>query len=195
MEIRLDTNTLTDKEVVQCIIDGKREDFEILVNRYYKQITAYLGRLLNFNEGDVQDVLQETFINAFVNLVTYNPSLSFSSWLYRIAHNLAVDLIRKKSKYYVIDTNDQAVQNQIHHNQTIIQKSDQDYEHGINNERLTSILQRLDLDSRTILTLFYLQGLSLNEIADIFKTSSNTIAARLKRAKEKAKKIIDKLKL
>jgi RNA polymerase sigma-70 factor, ECF subfamily len=195
MEIKLDTSPMTDKEVVQSIIDGKRENFEILVNRYYKQITAYLGRLLNFNEGDVQDVLQETFINAFVNLVTYNPSLSFSSWLYRIAHNLAIDLIRKKSKYYIIDTNDQAVQNQIHHNETIIQKSDQDFEHSISNERLTSILQRLDLDSRTILTLFYLQGLSLNEIADIFKTSSNTIAARLKRAKEKAKKIIDKLKL
>jgi RNA polymerase sigma-70 factor, ECF subfamily len=195
MEVLSDTSPMTDKEVVQSIIDGKREDFEILVNRYYKQITAYLGRLLNFNEGDVQDVLQETFINAFVNLVTYNPSLSFSSWLYRIAHNLAIDLIRKKSKYYIIDTNDQAVQNQIHHNQTIIQKSDQDHENIISNERLTSILQRLDLDSRTTLTLFYLQGLSLNEIADIFKTSSNTIAARLKRAKEKAKKIIEKLNL
>jgi RNA polymerase sigma-70 factor, ECF subfamily len=195
MELKLDTSPLTDKEVVQSVVDGKREDFEILVNRYYKQITAYLGRLLNFNEGDVQDVLQETFINTFVNLVTYNPSLSFSSWLYRIAHNLAIDLIRKKSKYYIIDTNDQAVQNQIHHNETIIQKSDQDHETIISNERLTSILQRLDLDSRTILTLFYLQGLSLNEIADIFKTSSNTIAARLKRAKEKAKKIIQKLKL
>jgi RNA polymerase sigma-70 factor, ECF subfamily len=195
MEILPSTSPITDKEVVKSIIDGKREDFEILVNRYYKQITAYLGRLLNFNEGDVQDILQETFINAFVNLVTYNPSLSFSSWLYRIAHNLAIDLIRKKSKYYIIDTNDQAVQNQIHHNETIIQKSDQDHENIISNERLTSILQRLDLDSRTTLTLFYLQGLSLNEIADIFKTSSNTIAARLKRAKEKAKKIIDKLKL
>jgi RNA polymerase sigma-70 factor, ECF subfamily len=195
MEALSDTSPMTDKEVVQSIIDSKREDFEILVNRYYKQITAYLGRLLNFNEGDVQDVLQETFINAFVNLVTYNPSLSFSSWLYRIAHNLAIDLIRKKSKYYIIDTNDQAVQNQIHHNQTIIQKSDQDHENIISNERLTSILQRLDLDSRTTLTLFYLQGLSLNEIADIFKTSSNTIAARLKRAKEKAKKIIEKLNL
>jgi RNA polymerase sigma-70 factor, ECF subfamily len=195
MENKSDTYTLSDKQVVQSIIEGKREDYEILVNRYYKQITAYLGRLLNFNEGDVQDVLQDTFINAFVNLVTYNPSLSFSSWLYRIAHNLAVDLIRKKSKYYIIDTNDEIVQNQIHHNETIIQKSDQDHENTINIERLSSILQRLDIDSRTILTLFYLQGLSLNEIADIFKTSSNTIAARLKRAKEKAKKIILKLKL
>lgn len=195
MENITDDFTLADKQVVQSIIDGKREDYEILVNRYYKQITAYLGRLLNFNEGDVQDVLQDTFINAFVNLVTYNPSLSFSSWLYRIAHNLAVDLIRKKSKYYIVDTNDQAVQNQIHHNQTIIQKSDQDHENTINIERLSSILQRLDLDSRTILTLFYLQGLSLTEIADIFKTSSNTIAARLKRAREKAKKIIQKLNL
>lgn len=195
METSNDINTLPDKEIILGVIDGKKEDFEILVNRYYRQILSYLSRLLNYNQGDAEDILQETFMNAYVNLVTYNPSLSFSSWLYRIAHNLAIDLIRKKSKSYNIDTNDQITQNQIHSDDNFIQEADEKAENTISIERLESILSRLDLETRNLLTMFYLQGLSLNEISDIFKTSSNTIAARLKRGREKAQKIINHLHL
>jgi RNA polymerase sigma-70 factor, ECF subfamily len=195
METSNDINTLSDKEIILGVIDGKKGDFEILVNRYYRQILSYLSRLLNYNQGDAEDILQETFMNAYVNLVTYNPSLSFSSWLYRIAHNLAIDLIRKKSKSYNIDTNDQITQNQIHNDDYFIQEADEKAESAISIERLESILSRLDLETRNLLTMFYLQGLSLNEISDIFKTSSNTIAARLKRGREKAQKIISQLHL
>jgi RNA polymerase sigma-70 factor, ECF subfamily len=195
MEYPGEINQLPDKVIITNVIDGKKEDFEILVNRYYRQILSYLNRLLNYNQGDAEDVLQETFMNAYINLVTYNPTLSFSSWLYRISHNLAIDLIRKKSKSYNIDTNDAITQNQIHSNETFIKEADEKAEISINIERLESILSRLDLDTRTLLTMFYLQGLSLNEISDIFKTSSNTIAARLKRGREKAQKIIQNLHL
>jgi RNA polymerase sigma-70 factor, ECF subfamily len=195
MEYSSEINQLPDKVIITSVINGKKEDFEILVNRYYRQILSYLNRLLNYNQGDAEDVLQETFMNAYINLVTYNPTLSFSSWLYRISHNLAIDLIRKKSKSYNIDTNDAVTQNQIHSNETFIKEADEKAEVNISTERLESILSRLDIDTRTLLTMFYLQGLSLNEISDIFKTSSNTIAARLKRGREKAQKIIQNLHL
>jgi RNA polymerase sigma-70 factor, ECF subfamily len=195
MEYPSEINQISDKVIIANVIDGKKEDFEILVNRYYRQILTYLNRLLNFNQGDAEDVLQETFMNAYINLVSYNPSLSFSSWLYRISHNLAIDLIRKKSKSYNIDTNDKTTQNQIHSSETFIKLADEKVETSINTQRLESILSRLDLETRNLLTMFYLQGLSLNEISDIFKTSSNTIAARLKRGREKAQKIIQNLHL
>jgi RNA polymerase sigma-70 factor, ECF subfamily len=189
------TQELTEKQIIQSIINGKKEDFEILVNEYYQQILAYLLRILNYNQHDAHDVLQETFTNAFVNLVTYNSNLQFSSWLYRIAHNLSVDLIRKKSKYYTIDTSDSITQNQIHSNQIVIEKQQTQHQNSIDKQRLESVLSRLDIETRNILTLFYLQGLNLNQISDIFKTSSNTIAARLKRAREKAQRIIKKYNL
>ena len=186
---------ISDKDVVKNIISGKEQDFEILVNRYYRQILAYLCRLLNFNQGDAEDVLQQTFTNAYSNIVTYNPSLSFSSWLYRIAHNLAVDLIRKKSKFYIIDTNDQATQNQIHNNKTIIQDAQDTAESKITKQRLESILKKLDIDTRNLLTMFYLQGLNINEISDIFKTTPNAVGVKLTRARDKARKVIQQLKL
>jgi RNA polymerase sigma-70 factor, ECF subfamily len=186
---------LPDKEVIKSIIGGKEEDFEILVNRYYRQILVYLCRLLNFNQGDAEDVLQQTFANAYSNIVTYNPTLSFSSWLYRIAHNLAVDLIRKKSKFYIIDTNDQIVQNQIHSNDTIIQISQDHAESKITKERLESVLKNLDINNRNLLTMFYLQGLSINEISDILKVTANSVGVKLTRARDKARSIIAKLRL
>jgi RNA polymerase sigma-70 factor, ECF subfamily len=186
---------LPDKEVVKSVISGKEEDFEILVNRYYRQILVYLCRMLNFNQGDAEDVLQQTFANAYSNIVTYNPALSFSSWLYRIAHNLAVDLIRKKSKFYIIDTNDQATQNQIHNNETIMQVAQDQVENKITKDRLESVLKNLDIDNRNLLTMFYLQGLSINEISDILKVTTNTVGVKLTRARDKARNIIHKLKL
>jgi RNA polymerase sigma-70 factor, ECF subfamily len=186
---------LPDKEVVKSVISGKEEDFEILVNRYYRQILVYLCRMLNFNQGDAEDVLQQTFANAYSNIVTYNPALSFSSWLYRIAHNLAVDLIRKKSKFYIIDTNDQATQNQIHNNETIMQVAQDQVENKITKDRLESVLKNLDIDNRNLLTMFYLQGLSINEISDILKVTTNAVGVKLTRARDKARNIIHKLKL
>jgi RNA polymerase sigma factor (sigma-70 family) len=187
--------SVPDKQVVKSIISGKEEDFEILVNRYYRQILAYLCRLLNFNQGDAEDVLQQTFANAYANIVTYNSALSFSSWLYRIAHNLAVDLIRKKSKFYIVDTNDEATQNQIHGNDTIMQDAQDQAESKITKERLESVLRNLDLDTRNLLTMFYLQGLSISEISDILKVTANSVGVKLTRARDKARQVIQKLKL
>jgi RNA polymerase sigma-70 factor, ECF subfamily len=186
---------IPDKDVIKSIISGKEEDFEILVNRYYRQILVYLCRMLNFNQSDAEDVLQQTFANAYSNIVTYNPALSFSSWLYRIAHNLAVDLIRKKSKFYIIDTNDQATQNQIHNNETIMQGAQDQVENKITKDRLESVLKNLDIDNRNLLTMFYLQGLSINEISDILKVTTNAVGVKLTRARDKARNIIHKLKL
>jgi RNA polymerase sigma-70 factor, ECF subfamily len=195
MENTSTSPVLDDKTVIKSVIGGQKDDFEFLVNKYYRQILVYLCRLLNYDQGDAQDILQETFVKAFVNLVNYNPALSFSSWLYRIAHNLAIDLIRKKSKHYSIDTNDEIFQNHIHSNQTVISKLDESQNNFAKLDRLESILNKLDIETRNILTLFYLQGLSLIEISDILKTTPNTIATRLKRAREKAKTIILRLKL
>jgi RNA polymerase sigma-70 factor, ECF subfamily len=186
---------LDDNEIIQRVIHGQKDEFEILVERYNRKIFVYLCRLLNFNQNDADDVLQEMWLRTYINLVTYNNRLSFSSWIYRIAHNLAVDLIRKKYKHFIVDTNDEETQAKIHKNQTIIAKGDEEIEISINKNRLDSILSKLDIDNRNLLVMFYLQGLSLIEISDILKITVNTLSVRLKRAKVKAQTIISNLKL
>jgi RNA polymerase sigma-70 factor (ECF subfamily) len=117
-------------------------------------------------------------LNCYKHLAGYNPRLKFSSWLYRIAHNESVNLIRKKSKYYVIDP-------------TTIEITADPKDSVYNSDDLHKVLNQLNLKDRNILTLFYLQELSLKEISEVLKISLSAVKVRLKRARDKAKQIAD----
>lgn len=173
---------LPDEEIIKIALNGNKTIYEEIVKRYYDKLAAYLSRLLNFNKQDVEDCLSETFLRTYTHLNLYNQSLKFSSWLYRIAHNQAVDLIRKKSRIPTFN---------LDWFQHIPDKS----EYNISNERLESVLNRLPFKERNLLILFHIQELSLEEISDILKLKTNTIAVQLRRARIKAKQIIEKYKL
>jgi RNA polymerase sigma-70 factor, ECF subfamily len=174
---------LPDEEIIAIVLGGNKDIFEEIVKRYYNKLATYLSRLLNFNTQDVEDCLSETFLKTFTHLTLYNQSLKFSSWLYRIAHNQAVDLIRKKTRIPTFNLD------WFHY------IPDKTAEYSITNQRLESVLDRLPFKERNLLTLFHIQELTLEEISDILKLKTNTIAVQLKRARIKAKKIIEKYKL
>jgi RNA polymerase sigma-70 factor, ECF subfamily len=174
---------LPDEEIIILALNGNKVIYEEIVKRYYDKLTAYLNRLLNFNTQDVEDCLSETFLKTYTHLTLYNQSLKFSSWLYRIAHNQAVDLIRKKSRIPTFNLD------------WFQHIPDKTAEYNITNERLESVLNRLPFKERNLLILFHIQELTLEEISDILKLKVNTVAVQLKRARIKAKQIIEKYKL
>lgn len=167
----------TDQEIIARTLSRDKDSFAIIVNRYQRPILIYLLRLLNYNQSDAEDVLAETFLKVYLNLGGYNPTLKFSSWLYRIAHNEAVNLIRKKSKYFIVDIN------------TLGLSQDFNFEKSQTLD-LEKILTALPADDRNVLVLFYLEDMSHREIAEILKTSENNVAVKLNRARKKAKKIL-----
>ena len=131
------------------------------------------------NQEDAKDCLSETFIKSYQKLALYSPSLTFNSWIYRIAHNCAVDLIRKNSKHFIIDFDAlPPIAAQTYHEQN-------PYKYD-----LERVLNFMTLNDRNLLTLFYLEELPLNEISDMLKIKPNTLSVQLKRAREKAKVII-----
>src|SRR5262245_36275102 len=79
---------------MQLFQEGDEEAFRELVRRFREPITSFAMRLLNDREK-AGDVAQETFINVFTHADGYRPLSSFSSWLYRIAYNLAINEIRR----------------------------------------------------------------------------------------------------
>jgi RNA polymerase sigma-70 factor, ECF subfamily len=174
---------LPDEEIINLVLNGNKSVYEEIVKRYYNKLTAYLNRLLNFNTEDVEDCLSETFLKTYTRLTLYNQSLKFSSWVYRIAHNQAVDLIRKKSLIPTFNLD------------WFQHIPDKNGEYNITNQRLESVLTRLPFKERNLLVLFHIQELSLEEISDILKLKINTVAVQLKRARIKAKQVIDKYKL
>lgn len=165
---------MTDQELVESILNENKDQFQELLNRYQRMIFAYLLRLLNFHREDAEDVLSNTFLKVYINLASYNPKMKFSSWLYRIAHNEAVNYIRKKSKHFTTDIEKVELGVEIDFDKP--NKSD-----------IEKVLSRLKEEERNILILFYIEERSIREIGDILKISDGNVKVRLNRARNKAK--------
>ena len=86
---------LKDEELVAAILEGATEQYSELVKRYQGRIVNYLYRLLR-NVDDAHDLAQEVFLRVFRALDRYNPQYKFSTWLFRVAQNAAIDVVRKR---------------------------------------------------------------------------------------------------
>ena len=87
---------LTDTELIIGALGGRTDGFEELVNRYQRPITSYVFRMVGDYESSL-DVTQEVFIKVYNSLNKYSSEYKFSTWLYRIAHNAAIDHMRRNS--------------------------------------------------------------------------------------------------
>ena len=88
-------NSLPDEQLVAAILAGRGADFEILVRRHQGAIHNFILRMLHDSE-DALDLTQEVFLKIFCSLERFNPEFRFTTWMYRIASNAAIDQIRKR---------------------------------------------------------------------------------------------------
>ena len=85
----------SDEQLVRFALDGDEDAFTVLVRRYQRRLTAFLGQLV----GDIElakEICQEAFIRAWSALDRFNPQYRFSTWLFRIGHNLGIDHLRRR---------------------------------------------------------------------------------------------------
>src|SRR5215216_719456 len=87
---------LDDRALVERILGGDRDLFTTLVGRYEKRLVNYVYRITHRYE-DAHDLAQEIFVKVYLALDRYDPKYQFSTWLFRIAQNSAIDMLRKKS--------------------------------------------------------------------------------------------------
>jgi RNA polymerase sigma-70 factor, ECF subfamily len=87
---------LDDRALVERILGGERDLFTTLVGRYEKRLVNYVYRITHRYE-DAHDLAQEIFVKVYLALDRYDPKYQFSTWLFRIAQNSAIDALRKKS--------------------------------------------------------------------------------------------------
>lgn len=179
--------TETDAEIVaRALID--RESFSVLIERYEAKLNRYLLRLGVYAFEDRQDVLQDIFIKVYRNLNAFDTKLSFSSWIYRIAHNEAMSWFRKKSvrpeHFLVPDSN--AILEQIAGG-TLSEELHMAQE---TSKEIQDALAVLDQKYRTILLLRFFEEKSYEEIADILKIPVGTVATLLHRGKEQLRIVL-----
>lgn len=166
---------MTDEHIVQAVIAGDRLAYRGLVERYQQPLVRYATYLVH-DPDLAEDIVQDTFIKAYKNLLGFRPDAKFSSWLYRIAHNTAMDAV--KHQHTSIDelaADDEPVSDDI----DIAALVDQ----HIAARDVAGCLSKLPIKYREAIALFYLRDASYSEISDILHISVSAVGVRINRAK------------
>lgn len=182
---------MADSEMVkQALADAN--SFGLIIDRYEKQLSRYIRRLLCCADQEVEDILQETFIAVYTNLNEYNGKYKFSSWIYRIAHNKAVNVLRKHKFEKVIVNKE----NEDGESDSFVDRiaSDIDLEKELISEKqadwVKKALNNLDQKYKDVLVLKYYEDKDYDEIADILKISSGTVGSLITRGRNKLKELL-----
>lgn len=173
----------TDEMLVEEIINGKTNQYEILINRYEQKLIRYIVYLIH-NQDHARDAVQETFIKAYINLKSFKPKYKFSSWIYRIAHNEAINIVKKNKN---ISDKDIDTLPELAYNARLEEIMDS----KILKNDIKTCLDKLDLKYREVVQLIYLENMKYEQVSDILKIPTSTVGVRLARAKAKLKSICE----
>lgn len=178
-----DIKELTDEEIVEKIRTSNQDLYVVIIDRYQKKLVRYVNNLIK-NEDKAIDVVQESFIKAFVNLNNFNIEKKFSSWIYRIAHNQAINLAKKYQKETpLLEDWDFKSSDDI----------EKDFEQKEIIENVEKCLKEIPLLYSEPLSLYYIDEKSYEEISDILRIPMGTVAIRINRAKKLMKNICQKI--
>lgn len=184
--------SLSDNELVARSLE-ERAFFGELVDRYQAKLGRYIARLGVQDPDDRDDVLQDIFIKVYKNLNSFDQSLSFSSWIYRIAHNEAVSWYRRRKArpegYLVADS--EAVIALVSDDD--LDRPEERFDRDIDAALLARELEKLDDKYRDILLLRYFEHLEYEQISDVLKIPVGTVGTLVHRAKKQLKKNLENL--
>lgn len=180
----------TDIEIIQKILEGEFALFEILIRRN-NPFLYKTGRSYNYNHEDTQDLMQDTFIEAYTNLAKFENRASFKTWIIKIMlHNC----FRKKQKssfknelaHEISEKSIPMFSNQPHSdtNKTVVNR---ELSYVIENA-----LQQVPFDYRMVFSLREVNGLNVAETAEALNISEANVKVRLNRAKTMLRKEIER---
>lgn len=171
----------SDESIVAEITAGNVEMFAEIMARYEAKLTRYVIYLIHDN-GTATDVLQETFIKAYQNLNSFNTKYKFSSWIYRIAHNEAMNAIKKHRFLYSEEVDDLPSKE---YEQNISELIDGD----LLKINVHDCLRQLEPKYREVIQLVYFENMKYDDVSDVLHIPSSTVGVWLSRAKSKLKLI------
>jgi RNA polymerase sigma-70 factor (ECF subfamily) len=183
------TEKYTDKEVIEKILAGETALFEILIRRN-NPFLYKIGRTWNFNHEDTQDLMQDTFIDAFVNLHGFEGRSSFKTWIIRIMLSNCYRKSRRTGYRNEMpkEINDNSI--------PVFASQDHDINNIVMNKELGSVIEKalikIPFDYRMVFSLREITGLRVDETAEALNISEANVRVRLNRAKALLRKEIEK---
>ena len=179
----------SDSELIQSVLKGNRSAYAELIRRHQRYVFTLALRFVK-NREEAEEIAQDVFVKAFKALKDFQGTAKFSTWLYRITFNTAMVYNRKK-KLDMVSVDDEAFGNSAANE--IATDSDDGFESKSKAVYLNKAINLLAEDDATVITLFYQNEQSLEEIAEIMNIEPNNAKVKLHRARLKLKQKLEVL--
>src|SRR5919202_337685 len=175
---------VADGDLIRWAIAGREDGFEELVRRYQRPIAAYVYRMTGDYEAAL-DLTQDVFIKVYGSLTRYRSEYKFSTWIYRIAHNAAIDHLRRQT------TREQELSARTPEGETYERPVASDAptpeqlsERAERRAEIEDVIQQLPPSYRELIVLRHAHDLSYDEIAEVTGLPLGTVKNRIFRARE-----------
>ena len=162
----------SDEALFRQIQAGKRDAFAALVDRYQRRAFAVALRLLGRRQ-DAEDAVQQAFLRLYEARAQYQPKWRVSTWFYRILTNTCVDELRHRRPMLELQEKDEP----------LVRGPDHSLELAERDRLLHAALATVPMEARIVLTLYYADGRSYQEIGTIRGISVNTVKTHLRRGR------------
>ncbi len=168
---------LSDEQIVVKVRSENKELYSEIIQRYQGKLSHYLRKFIH-DRDELEDVLQAVFIKTYENLYGFDEQRKFSSWIYRIAHNEAVNHIKKYSRISV----------SVDELEPLLKDEKVDLPQGVDNEllrqRVEEGLSHMKDKYREALILCFFEQRSYEEMSEILRVPINTVGTLISRGKK-----------
>lgn len=173
-------NSRTDEELIREIQGGSIVSYEEMVKRYQQRLFRFAMKFV-FNESDAEEIVQDTFMAVYVHIDRIDYKQKFYSYIFAIAKNFAISCLRSKKQSISLENIEIAIEDEMMY-EHLSQKDQHD--------DIAKVLSSLDEKYRSILTMYYFEDLSYEEMSQKTHIPLNTVRTRLRRAKDEVKKLL-----
>lgn len=180
-----------DEELIAAHIKGDETALSLFVARYFKPIYHFAYRLSG-NIQDAEDITQETFVKVWRHAHKYHQGEQVKTWLFTIAHNSAIDLLRKRKRLVFSDLATDETEGLFE--ETLVDTEplpDAIFAKAEEKEFIENLLLKLSPLHQEVLHLYYTEELTFDEIGKVLEKSINTVKSQHRRALLALRKLIE----
>ena len=190
----------TDHDLIALARTGSEKAYRELLDRYQRPVFSLVYRMVRDREL-AEDLAQETFVKVFNHLDRFNPKYKFSSWIFKIASNLAIDTLRKREPHTVSLDGSRHAQtpDEVEATRITVESKDENPEEFLEAKELGQEIERaigrLRADYRTAILLRHVEGRSYEEIAEVMGVPLGTVKTFIHRARSELRETLAHLRI
>jgi len=195
----VDYSKLSDQQVIELARNGRESAYRELIGRYQRPVFSLIYRLVR-NREQAEDLAQDTFIKVLNALDRYDPSYKFSSWIFKIAHNTALDQLRRREPDTLsLDGSPHArTADEVEATTVTAVATDENPEQYTSSREvgreIEHALGMIRVEYRTAIVLWHIEGRPYEEIAEIMGLPLGTVKTYIHRGRKELRQHLEHLR-